>query len=159
MAIQVHRTVEDPLLPEEKVIEAVEAALEHGGRAGLAVDVILVDDERLASMHGVWLGDPSETDVMAFDLGESEDGDPEPDGAPGDGPEAELYVSIERARVVAQERGVPADRELALYVVHGTLHLCGLDDHEPEEREAMRAAERAVLGGLGYPADELPHDR
>jgi len=50
-------------------------------------------------------------------------------------------------------------RELALYVVHGALHLCGFDDHDPEQRAAMRLAERAVMSSLGYEADEAPHER
>jgi probable rRNA maturation factor len=101
--------------------------------------VVFVDDADLARMHGEWLGDGSPTDVISFDLGEDEPG-----------PVGELYVSAERARAVAAERGLDERRELALYVVHGALHLCGFDDHEPAERERMRAAEAIVLGSLGY---------
>jgi probable rRNA maturation factor len=39
--------------------------------------------------------------------------------------------------------------ELVLYVVHGVLHIGGMDDQAPEDRAAMRAAERAVLERLG----------
>ena len=39
--------------------------------------------------------------------------------------------------------------ELALYVVHGCLHLCGFDDHGERPRRRMRRAERAVLAELG----------
>jgi len=53
---------------------------------------------------------------------------------------------------------VSFERELVLYVVHGALHLCGFDDHDPDERAAMRAAERSVMGRLGYPEDLAPHD-
>ena len=87
------------------------------------------------------------TDVMSFDLGDDENG-----------PAGELYVSVDRARAVAAERGVSLERELTLYVVHGALHLCGFDDHEESERERMRGAEREVMERLGFPPDDLPHE-
>ncbi|MEZ6015267.1 MAG: rRNA maturation RNase YbeY [Planctomycetota bacterium] len=147
MAVGVTWCVEQRLLDEAAVVGAVTAALAHGGRAGIDVDVILVDDPTLADLHARFLGDPSVTDVMSFDLGED-----------GGGPAGELYVSVDRAVAVATARGVRPARELALYLVHGALHLCGHDDHEDDERAAMRAAEAAVLAELGYEADTAPHD-
>jgi len=135
----------DPrLLSDEDVRAAVEAALAHGGCPDTQIDVVFVDDETLASMHGEWLGDDSPTDVISFDLGDE-----------FDGPAGELYVSEPCARRVAGEQGQDPRRELALYVVHGTLHLCGHDDHDDVERAQMREAERQVLARLGY-ADDAP---
>jgi probable rRNA maturation factor len=155
MTVRVFRELEVDELDDAQVVGAVEAALEHGGRPGLGVDVVLLGDAALAELHGRFLGDPSETDVMAFDLGP-------PDGPAAEGderePEAEIYVSAERARAVAAERGLPAPRELVLYLVHGALHLCGHDDHEPAERARMRQAEALVLGRLGFPAERGEHD-
>lgn len=126
------------LLSEAEVCAAVAAALAHGGRPELTLAVVFVSDAELARLHGEHLGDPSPTDVMAFDLGEA-----------GRGPAGELYVSVERARAVARERDLAPEAELLLYVVHGCLHLCGHDDHAPRARARMRAAERAVLARLG----------
>lgn len=134
--------VEPDLLDEGAIMAAVRAALALGGRAGLRVGVVLVDDQSLCELHEQWLGDPSPTDVISFDLS----GDEPDDG----GPQAELYVSVDCARRVAAELGGDPARELALYLVHGSLHLCGHDDHEPDQRAAMRAAESQVLAGLGY---------
>lgn len=138
----------EPVLGEDEVAAAVDAALEHGGRAGTLISVVFVDDAHIARLHGEWLGDGTATDVISFDLGAGEPG-----------PAGELYVSAERARAVAAERGLDPRRELALYVVHGTLHLCGFDDHEPPERARMRAAEAQVLALLGYaPAPGVDDD-
>lgn len=138
----VHWTVRGRrLLSQRQVRAAVAAALAHGGRPGLWVEVVFVDDRALARLHARHLGDPSPTDVITFDLG-------------GDGgPEAELYVSVERARAEARARGLSAERELTLYVVHGCLHLCGFDDHASRARARMRAAEAAVLAELGHAPD------
>jgi len=126
------------LVTDARVRSAVRAALEHGGREGIELAVVFVSDPELAELHGRTLGDTSPTDVIAFDLGEE-----------GGGPAGEVYVSVDRARDVAARRGLDPARELLLYVVHGTLHLCGHDDTEPAARTRMRRAERAVLASLG----------
>lgn len=145
-------------LSEEDARAAVQAALDHGGRGTIDVDVILAGDGLLAELHGRFLDDPTPTDVLAFDLTEQGLAEKGP-AAEGPGVAAEIYVSVERAIEVARERGVQAARELALYLVHGALHLCGFDDHETAQRSAMRAAENEILEALGYPPDPLPHDR
>jgi len=127
------------LLSDAEVRAVVTAALEHGRRPELHVAVVFVSDAELARLHRVTLGDPSLTDVLAFDLGRGEAG-----------PAGELYVSVERARAEARARGIAPEGELALYVAHGCLHLCGHDDRRPAARARMRAAERAVLSRLGY---------
>jgi probable rRNA maturation factor len=126
------------LLSDAEVREAVRAALAHGGRMDAVVSVVFVTDAELARLHAEHLGDPSLTDVMAFDLGTA-----------GGGPAGEVYVSVERARAVARARDLAPERELALYVVHGVLHLCGFDDRRAPDRARMRRAERAVLASIG----------
>ena len=125
------------------VRSAVRAALAEGRREDIEVGVVLVSDPELAELHGRWLGDPSPTDVIAFDLD---------DGLGG--PSGEVWVSVDRARAVAAERRVDVASELQLYVVHGTLHLCGHDDLEPAAKRRMRAAEARALDRLG--SSEIP---
>lgn len=144
MPIRVTRSVETAPLSDERVREAARAALAQGGRPDLDLDVILVDETTLADLHGRFLGKATATDVIAFDLGE--------DGPP---PAAEIYVSVDCAQRVALQRDMDAGRELALYVVHGALHLCGFDDREEADRRTMGAAERDVLAALGYSLEGL----
>lgn len=148
VAWQVAPRADEELPGDGDLARALRTALEHGGRPGREVAVVVVDEPTLTELHGRFLGDPTPTDVITFDLG----GGDEP------GPDGELYVSLDMARRVAAERGVPLARELTLYVVHGALHLCGLDDHDPADRAAMRAAEREVMAELGFPPDPAPHD-
>ena len=120
---------------EREIEAAALAALAHGGRE-MSLSIAIVGDARIANLHERWFGDPTPTDVISFDLGR------EP------GPAGELYVSLECALRVARARGLDAAREMLLYVVHGTLHLCGYDDVEPRDRAAMRRAEARVLAQL-----------
>lgn len=135
----------EPALSASQVERAVRQALSHGGRPNVGLSVVFVDDPTLAQMHAEHLGDPSETDVISFDLGEDE------------GVVGELFVSVDRARKVAQRRRVPFERELTLYVVHGALHLAGFDDLQAADRLEMRAAESEVMRALGFAEDTLDH--
>ena len=111
----------------------VRAVLEFAQRTELHVSLLLTDDAEIARVHAEFLDEPTPTDVISFDL----------DG------EAELVVSVETAKRTAKSHGHELRAEVALYVVHGILHVCGFDDIRPRERARMRAAERDVLQRLG----------
>lgn len=125
----------------------IRATLAAEGVAAAELSVTIVDDRRIAAIHAEWLGDPTPTDVITFDL--SDPGDPVLRG--------DIVVSAETAARVA--RGLARGRagwtprcELAYYVVHGILHLTGHDDRTPGPRRAMRARERAVMKAIGLPS-------
>lgn len=61
----------------------------------------------------------------------------------------EMVISAETARQRAAEIGWSATHEMMLYVIHGTLHITGMDDGDRDQRAAMRAAEREVMHRLG----------
>lgn len=144
MPAEITWSTERRLLHDAAVERTVDAALEHGGRGGDLLSVVFLDDASIGELHGEWMDDSAPTDVISFDLA----------GDAGDaGPAGELYVSVEHAERAARDRGLSPERELALYLVHGALHLCGYDDHDPGERRRMRQAESVVLGRLGYPQD------
>lgn len=121
---------------------AVDAALERDGLRGCTLCVLVVDGPASARLHGEHFADPTPTDVMSFP-----DGSDDPAG--GGRRLGDLAVCIDVARSVATRRGRPAEEELALYVLHGCLHLLGYDDVEPDDRAEMWAVQRAVMGGLG----------
>jgi len=97
------------------------------------LSVAIVDDDAIAAINQQFLNHAGPTDVISFDLG---------DGL------SEIIVSAERAVIVARQLRRPPAAELALYLVHGLLHLAGLDDRTRTQRRAMRAAERRVLRQL-----------
>jgi probable rRNA maturation factor len=97
------------------------------------LSVAFVTDAELAALHGRFLDDPTETDVITFE------------GDPLCGSAGEICISADRAARVSGERGLPFEQELTLYLVHGYLHLAGFDDLEPRLKRRMRAAEAAAL--------------
>jgi probable rRNA maturation factor len=103
------------------------------------ISIALVDNATIHSLNRLHLGHDWPTDVISFPL--SEAGDSVLMG--------ELIVSAEMARIAAFEIGADPQAELALYVVHGLLHLCGYDDTEPASAIVMREREEIVLSGAG----------
>ena len=90
------------------------------------------------------------TDVLAFDLREEAS---QPLGKPTQvSVDGDIVVSLETAQREADRRGHALWAELALYVVHGTLHLLGHDDGDAEQAAGMHQIENEILTALGYGA-------
>ncbi len=104
------------------------------------IEIAVVDDRRIARLNRIYLRHNGPTDVLAFDL-----------SGPGDaGLAGQVIVSAETARRQAKRFGHPIAGELALYVVHGLLHLLGYDDHRPRQRRRMHARQAELLAEAGY---------
>ncbi len=112
------------------------AGVTHG-RLAMAV----VDDKQMISMHEQYCGQPGTTDVLTFDIRDSEDQPVEGD----------LVLCMDEARRQATERGHDTRLELLLYAVHGLMHLLGEDDHDEAGYQKMHRREDELLtrAGLG----------
>lgn len=128
---------------------AARAALDVAGFPGPGeMAVVLTDDTEIRALNRRYRGVDAPTDVLAF--AESEPTEPfvtSPEGACYLG---EVFVSLPRAEEQAEEMGHAVEEELALLVVHGTLHLVGYD-HETGEAEAeMWALQGRALEEMGF---------
>ena len=57
----------------------------------------------------------------------------------------DLFISLDTVRTNAEQLGVSYEQELNRVIIHGILHLCGINDKGPGEREIMEAAENKAL--------------
>ncbi|MGA2222246.1 MAG: rRNA maturation RNase YbeY [Verrucomicrobiia bacterium] len=103
----------------------------------VSLSIVLVNDETIAELNEQFHHTRGPTDILAFEY----------DGL------GELIISTERAVAHARRYRTTPARELALYVIHGILHLHGYDDLKPGQRQRMRAAERRLLARLGRSFD------
>ncbi len=99
------------------------------------LSVTLVGDAAIAELAGRFGRARRATDVLAFPLSEGEGADFR-GNALGD-----VILSVERAEAQARERRVPLDAELRDLVIHGVLHLLGMDHASPAQTRAMRGIE------------------
>ena len=137
-------------------------ALPEGGPA--QVGLVITGDETVRDLNRRFRGLDEVTDVLSFSAEHSghwegadgEDGFPLPDpvdtAMPGfilpseePPPLGEVIISLPQTRRQAAERNIPLERELALLIVHGVLHLVGYDHLETEDLERMQSKERAAL--------------
>jgi probable rRNA maturation factor len=121
--------------------EVARAVLAGEGVADYEVSLAFVDNPTVHRLNQRYLGHDEPTDVLSFPLGDA--GAKKLSG--------ELVIGAEVARDQAAARGHGVQDELALYVIHGLLHLCGYDDDEPGDAAVLRDRERHYLRQLGLP--------
>jgi probable rRNA maturation factor len=112
----------------------VRAALALEGLTAGDLTIVLGDDALLRTLNRRYRGLDRATDVLSFPYGDDEG------SVVGD-----IVVSMERAAEQARRFRVTAGRELARLVVHGALHLAGLDHHTVRERQYMRRREAQAM--------------
>ena len=96
------------------------------------VNVSLIDDPEMQRVHAQFMDNPNPTDVITFPYGE----------------EGEILISVETATRKAGELGLSFEREIALYLVHGLLHLAGYEDTAEEARVEMEGLQDSLLNEL-----------
>ena len=130
------------------LIKAVRlTAREHGVRRGL-VELAVFDDKDMDRLHKEYLGKRKVTDVICFDLSRGSAADL----ASPSGFNSSLALGGEVARKQARLNKTSINKELALYTVHGLLHLLGYDDAKAEDSRRMHRREDELLEQLGIGA-------
>ncbi len=125
-------------------------------RGEVEVSILFVDEPSIAALNEQFLGRKGPTDVLAFPIeDEPLPGGRSPDsGGSGPGTDADVEPLTLLGDVVicpavaarnAADHGVTVDDELALLVVHGLLHLLGMDHETDRDAEAMERLERELL--------------
>ena len=107
---------------------------ESHGRILGPLTYIFCDDETILDVNRQFLSHDYYTDIITFDntLGRRISGD--------------MYISLDTVRSNAEEVSHrPYDEELQRVIVHGVLHLCGINDKGPGEREIMEQHENEAL--------------
>ena len=123
-------------LNQAMVSEWVECVARSYGKEPGRVTYIFVGDERILEVNRQFLGHDYYTDIITFDYTE------------GKHISGDLFISLDTVRSNAEQLGVTYGNELHRVVIHGILHLCGINDKGPGEREVMEAAENRALALL-----------
>jgi probable rRNA maturation factor len=126
------------------------AVLEGEGVVDADIGLAFVDNATIHRLNRRFLDHDEPTDVLSFPLSD-------PNSAKLAG---EIVIGAEVALEQARARGHDVEAELALYVIHGLLHLCGHNDKSRSGAIKMRARERHYLSALGFPdiAPQSPRD-
>ena len=118
-------------------IKAVAAT--YGKRVG-DIGYIFCNDEKILEVNRQYLQHDYYTDIITFDYSDDALLTGKKDTIAGD-----LFISLDTVRTNAEQQGTTYDEELHRVIIHGILHLCGINDKGPGEREIMEREENKAL--------------
>ena len=125
-----------PDIRETEVSAWVRQVAKSYGKVVGDVNYIFVDDETILDINRRFIGHDYYTDHIGFDYSQ------------GNALSGDIYISLDTVRTNADLFGVTQGEELRRIIIHGLLHLCGLRDKTPEERQQMQQAEDKALNSL-----------
>lgn len=107
-------------------------AASHGKKTG-EIAYIFCNDEKILEVNKEYLQHDYYTDIITFDYSEGEiiSGD--------------IFISLDTVKSNSEQLGVPYEQELHRVIIHGILHLCGINDKGEGEREIMENEENKAL--------------
>jgi probable rRNA maturation factor len=108
----------------------------HGKTVG-DISYIFCDDEKILEVNRQYLQHDYYTDIITFDETE------------GNRISGDLFISLDTVKSNAEQFGQSYETELHRVIIHGVLHLCGINDKGPGEREIMETNENEALSLLG----------
>lgn len=125
--------VDMPKIKKRTITSWIRAVAATYGRRVGDVGYLFVNDEKMLEMNREYLGHDYYTDVITFDYDED-------DIVSGD-----IIISLDTVKSNAELYAKSYDEELHRVIIHGILHLCGINDKAPGEREIMERAENRAL--------------
>ena len=126
--------VDMPAIKKRETTEWIKAVAQSYGKRVGEIAYIFCSDEKILEVNRQYLQHDYYTDIITFDYCE------------GNRLSGDLFISLAPVRPNAgQFAGGNYERELHRVIIHGILHLCGINDKGPGEREIMEAAENRAL--------------
>lgn len=121
-----------PIKKKETTEWIKDVAASYGKKTG-EIAYIFCSDEKILEVNRQYLQHDYYTDIITFDY------------TKGNRIAGDLFISLDTVRTNAEKFGTSYEDELYRVIIHGILHLCGINDKGPGEREIMEAAEDRAL--------------
>lgn len=134
LKIHLQNNQKDFFIDRKAVREAVPLLLEFLSLSCEEIGIYFVTTRKISQLHEEFFSDPSATDCITFPIDKSYLG--------------EIFICPKIALAYASEHQLCPKKELFLYLIHGILHLSGLDDQTEEERRVMRKKEKSCMDYL-----------
>jgi rRNA maturation RNase YbeY len=119
-----------------KIKSLIGDIVENAGKKVGDINIVITNDESLRKINVQFLEHDYYTDVITFNYNE------------GDLINGEIYISADTVRENSKEYNATFNSELTRVIIHGVLHLVGLDDKTDEQRSEMRSHEDRWLAFL-----------
>ena len=135
--------VKMPSIKRRETTVWIKAVAQSYGKKVGDVAYIFCDDEKILEVNKQYLQHDYYTDIITFDYCEDLTAMGVDDTISGD-----MFISLDTVRTNAEGLNVPYEQELYRVIIHGILHLLGINDKGPGEREIMERAEDKALSML-----------
>ena len=135
--------VKMPSIKRRETTAWIKAVAQSYGKKVGDVAYIFCDDEKILEVNKQYLQHDYYTDIITFDYCEDLAAMGVNDTISGD-----MFISLDTVRTNAEGLNVPYEQELYRVIIHGILHLLGINDKGPGEREIMERAEDKALSML-----------
>ena len=125
-----------PRIPRRQTTAWIRSVAATYGKQCGDIAYIFVSDAHILDVNRQYLGHDYYTDIITFDYSQ------------GDTISGDIFISLDTVRSNAQDLHVPYQQELHRVIIHGILHLCGINDKGPSQRAIMQRAEDTALSLL-----------
>ena len=125
--------VKMPTFPKRKMNAWIKSVANKYKKNVGEIAYIFCSDKKILEVNKQYLQHDYYTDIITFDYCE------------GDTISGDLFISLDTVRSNSEMVGATYEQELYRVIIHGILHLCGINDKAPGEREIMEAAENKAL--------------
>ena len=122
-----------PDIKKRETTEWIKAVAATYEKRIVEIAYIFCSDEKILEVNRQYLQHDYYTDIITFDYCE------------GNRLSGDLFISLETVKTNSEQFNTPYEEELHRTIIHGILHLCGINDKGPGEREIMEAAENKAL--------------
>ena len=125
--------IDMPAIKKRETTAWIKAVADTYGKKVGEIAYIFCSDEKILEVNRQYLQHDYYTDIITFDYCE------------GKKLSGDLFISLDTVRTSAVQFDAAYETELYRVIIHGILHLCGINDKGPGEREIMEAAENKAL--------------
>jgi rRNA maturation RNase YbeY len=125
--------IEMPQINEEITTAWIRKVADSYGKYIGTVSYIFCSDNKILEVNNQYLHHDYFTDIITFDY------------CTGNRLSGDIFISLDTVKSNSETFQTEYDEELHRTIIHGILHLCGINDKGPGEREIMEAAENKAL--------------
>ena len=125
--------IDFPKIKKQATKNWIKLVAENYGKKIGDINYLFCTDEKILEVNNQYLSHDFYTDIITFDYSE------------GNNISGDIFISLDTVRTNSQKYNTGFMEELYRVIIHGILHLCGIDDKSEHEEKAMRQAENEAL--------------
>ena len=134
--INIFKEYRDIDFHKDHIIQLINLSLQTTKYNQIKINLIFCDNEKLNSFKREYFDDDVLTDIVTFPIKNDND------------LEAEIYISVEMAKINADEFNVSLNNELSRLIIHGVLHLIGFNDDTDVEKKNMFSKQEEIISNF-----------